>query len=67
MDAMNPRFVMRLGAAAPPILATITLVNEWETGEDEDAYGIELPDYSDLDRPFEAITIDNLPTDGVGD
>lgn len=67
MDATNPLFVIRLGGVPPPILATMTLVNELETGEDEEAYEIELPDYSDLDRPFGAITIDSLPTGEAGE
>jgi len=67
MDATNPLFVIRLVAVPPPILGTMTLVNELETGEDEEAYEIELPDYSDSDWPFGAITIDSLPTGGAGE
>jgi hypothetical protein len=67
MDAMNPLFVLRLGALPPPILATMTLMNELESGGDEEAYGIGLPEYADLDLPLEAITIDSLPTGGAED
>jgi len=67
MDATNPLFVIRLGAVPPPLLAKMTLVNELETGGDEEAYEIELPDYSDLDGPFGAITIDSLPTGEAGE